>query len=194
MSTDKQALVTTKSGKLEGEHRDGLYVFKGIPYAEPPLGELRWMPPQPVKKWDGVRPAKEYGAMAPQLAMVAPSDSPGMPNFGDVPQSEDCLFLNIWTPGLDERKRPVMFWIHGGAFIIGAGSETFLDSGVLPKSGDIVAISRADLVGMHPLFVAKRDFKARVHASGSSHVPERLLLKLVIDFSHGFSFLHKRAP
>ncbi|MBN2074029.1 MAG: carboxylesterase/lipase family protein [Dehalococcoidales bacterium] len=141
MSTDKQAVVTTKSGKLEGIYQDGLCVFKGIPYAEPPVGTLRWMPPQPVKKWDGVRPAKEYGAMAPQLAMAGPSDSPGAPNFGNVPQSEDCLFLNIWTPGLDDKKRPVMFWIHGGAFIIGAGSETFLDSGVLPKRGDIVLVS-----------------------------------------------------
>jgi len=138
---DKQAVVSTKSGKLEGIYQDGLFTFKGVPYAEPPVGKLRWMPPQPVKKWDGVRPAKEYGAMAPQLAMMAPSDSPGTPNFGNVPQSEDCLFLNIWTPGLDDKKRPVMFWIHGGAFIIGAGSETFLDSGVLPKRGDVVLVS-----------------------------------------------------
>jgi para-nitrobenzyl esterase len=141
MTNDKQTIVSTKSGKLEGNYRDGLFTFKGIPYAESPIEKLRWMPPQPVKKWDGVRPAKEYGAMAPQLAMVAPSDSPGAPNFGNVPQSEDCLFLNIWTPGLDDKKRPVMFWIHGGAFIIGAGSETFLDSGVLPKRGDIVLVS-----------------------------------------------------
>ena len=141
MTMDKQALVTTKSGKLEGEYKDGLYVFKGIPYAEPPVGRLRWLPPHPVKKWDGVRLAKEYGAMAPQAAMVAPPDSPGVPSFGNVPQNEDCLFLNIWTPGLDDRKRPVMFWIHGGAFIIGAGSESFLDSGVLPKRGDIVLVS-----------------------------------------------------
>lgn len=141
MSMDKQAVVSTESGKLEGIFQDGLYVFKGIPYAEPPLGTLRWMPPQPVKKWDGIRPAKEFGAMAPQVTMAAPSDSPGAPNFGNVPQSEDCLFLNIWTPGLDDKKRPVMFWIHGGAFIIGAGSEMFLDSGVLPKRGDIVLVS-----------------------------------------------------
>ncbi len=141
MSTDNRAVVTTKSGKLEGKYLDGLYVFKGIPYAEPPVGKLRWMPPQPVTKWDGVRPARDFGAMAPQAAMVAPPDSPGVPNFGNVPQSEDCLFLNIWTPGLDDRKRPVMFWIHGGAFIIGAGSESFLNSGVLPKRGDIVLVS-----------------------------------------------------
>ena len=141
MTKDKRAVATTKVGKLEGEYRDGLYIFKGVPYAEPPVGKLRWMPPQLVKKWDGVRPAKEFGAMAPQLAMMAPGDSPGAPNFGNVPQSEDCLFLNIWTPGLDDKKRPVMFWIHGGAFIIGAGSETFLDSGVLPKRGDIVLVS-----------------------------------------------------
>ncbi len=141
MSTEKQAVVSTKSGKLEGEFQNGLYVFKGVPYAEPPVGKLRWMPPQPASKWDGVKPAKEYGAMAPQAAMAAPPDSPGVPNFGNVAQSEDCLFLNIWTPGLDDAKRPVMVWIHGGAFIIGAGSESFLNTGVLPKRGDIVLVS-----------------------------------------------------
>ncbi|MFC1946306.1 carboxylesterase/lipase family protein [Chloroflexota bacterium] len=141
MSTDKQTVVSTKSGKFEGEYQEELYVFKGIPYAEAPVGKLRWLPPQPVKKWEGIRPAKEYGAMAPQIAMAAPSDSPGSPNFGNVPQSEDCLFLNIWTPGLDDKKRPVMFWIHGGGFTIGSGSETFLDSGVLSKRGDIVLVS-----------------------------------------------------
>lgn len=141
MSTGKQAAVTTKSGKLEGDFQDGIYVFKGIPYAAAPVGNLRWMPPQPTTPWNGVRPAKQYGATAPQNMMAASSNSRFTPSFGDVPQSEDCLFLNIWTPGLDDARRPVMFWIHGGAFIIGAGSESFLDAGILAKRGDIVLVS-----------------------------------------------------
>ncbi len=141
MSTNRQAITSTKSGKLEGSYQNGIYVFKGIPYAAAPVGNLRWMTPQPVAPWEGVRPAKQYGAMAPQNLMAAPSDSPFVPNFGGQPQSEDCLFLNIWTPGLDDARRPVMFWIHGGAFIIGSGSEAFLEDGKLAKRGDIVLVS-----------------------------------------------------
>ena len=70
MNTGKQAIVTTRSGKLEGSLENGLYVFKGIPYAAPPVGELRWMPPQSVKPWKGVRQAKKFGPIAPQNAMV----------------------------------------------------------------------------------------------------------------------------
>ncbi len=141
MTGEKQAIIITKQGKLEGVFEDGLFKFRGVPYAEPPVGKLRWLPPQPKKSWDGVRPAKEYGAMAPQVAMAAPRDFPGAPDFGDVPQSEDCLFLNIWTPGLDDGKRPVFFWIHGGGFTIGSGSESFLDKGVLSQRGNIVMVS-----------------------------------------------------
>jgi para-nitrobenzyl esterase len=138
MSNDKQAIIATKSGKVEGQFQEGLYVFRGIPYAAPPIGDLRWTPPQRVKPWDGIRPAMKYGAVAPQNVM--PVSMPGIPSF-DEPQDEDCLFLNIWTPGLDDKKRPVMFWIHGGAFIIGSGSEAFLDSGNLARRGDIVLVS-----------------------------------------------------
>jgi hypothetical protein len=97
--------VATKSGKIAGSFENGLYVFKGIPYAAPPVDELRWMPPQPVKKWDGVLDAKIFGAIAPQTVMP-------LGPFGQEPQpqSEDCLFLNVWTPGLDKEKRPVMAW------------------------------------------------------------------------------------
>jgi len=139
MSSEKQAVVKTKSGKVEGSYQDGLYVFKGIPYAAPPLGELRWMTPQPVKPWDGVRPAKKYGAIGPQNPM--PVALPGMPTFEGIPQDENCLFLHIWTPGLDDARRPVMFWIHGGAFIVGSGSEPFLEGGKLARRGDIVLVS-----------------------------------------------------
>jgi para-nitrobenzyl esterase len=139
MSASKQAVVTTKSGRLEGIVDNGLYVFKGVPFAEPPVGALRWMPPRPVKKWSGVRPAKEYGAIAPQNLMPIPI--PGGPMYGNMTQNEDCLTLNIWTPGLDNARRPVLFWIHGGAFIIGSGCESFLDGGVLPRRGDIVFVS-----------------------------------------------------
>ena len=144
MSNNQQNIVNTKAGALEGIFKNGLYVFKGIPYAAPPTGILRWMPPRPVKPWSDVRPAKDYGPIAPQNLM--PMELVGAPSFEGQPQSEDCLSLNIWTPGLDDALRPVFFWIHGGAFIIGAGTESFLEDGALARRGDIVVI---DNVGFH---------------------------------------------
>jgi para-nitrobenzyl esterase len=132
------AIVSTKNGKLEGFLQNDIYTFKGIPYAAAPTGNLRWLPPQPVKSWTGTRPAQQYGAIAPQNSMPK---SGLAPSFEDMPQSEDCLFLNVWTPGLDDARRPVMFWIHGGAFTIGAGSEPFLEGGNLAKRGDIVLVT-----------------------------------------------------
>lgn len=141
MREKNRAIVGTTAGKLEGTIKNGLYIFKGIPYAAPPSGKLRWMPPQPPQSWSGIRPAKQYGAISPQNAMPDTGVEMGAPSFDDFIQSEDCLFLNVWTPGLDDEKRPVLFWIHGGAFIVGAGTEAFLDEGVLAKRGDVVVVS-----------------------------------------------------
>ena len=138
--SNKDAIVTTKNGKLEGEQKNELYVFKGIPYAEPPVGKLRWKPPQPAKKWSGARPAKKFGAVAPQPTMPG-GTAIGTPSFAGQEQSEDCLSLNIWTPGLDDAKRPVLLWIHGGAFYIGSGTEAFLEEGVLARRGNVVVVS-----------------------------------------------------
>jgi para-nitrobenzyl esterase len=136
--SDANTVVETKSGKIEGSYENGLHVFRGVPYAAPPVGELRWLPPQPVEPWDGVRLAKAFGAIAPQNPMPVPP--PGMSEEKE-PQAEDCLFLNIWTPGLDDARRPVIVWIHGGAFIIGSGSEPVVRGGKLAAHGDIVLVS-----------------------------------------------------
>ena len=143
MSDNKTAIVSTVSGKLEGSYQNGLYIFKGIPFAAPPLGDLRWMPPQSINPWQGVRAAKEFGPIAPQALL------PGGP-IVHTPQvqSEDCLFLNIWTPGLDNAKRPVMVWIHGGAFTMGSGSEANYDGRKLAAKGNIVLVSINYRVGM----------------------------------------------
>ncbi len=139
MGDGQDVIANTKNGKLEGFFKNELYVFKGIPYAKPPKGELRWLPPQPVESWNGVRRAKEYGAISPQNPL--PEGPAFSPSFEGQAQSEDCLFLNIWTPGLDDARRPVFFWIHGGAFIIGAGTEGFLEEGALARRGDMVVVS-----------------------------------------------------
>jgi para-nitrobenzyl esterase len=115
-----KSVIETKSGPLRGTYENGLYVFKGIPYAAPPTGGFRWLPPQPVKPWTGVRPAEKFGSIAPQPEPEFQAPRESLPA---EPQDEDCLFLNIWTPGLDDKKRAVMVWIHGGGYSLGSGSE-----------------------------------------------------------------------
>ncbi len=110
MTGGMKPIVRTKSGEVEGMYEDGIFVFKGIPYAAPPVGGLRWIPPQPVEPWDGVRPAKEFGNIAPQNPL------PGAAMIASLSvneaQDENCLFLNVWTPALDGARRPVMIWIR----------------------------------------------------------------------------------
>ena len=161
MSDNNQALVDTKSGKVEGYIQDNLYVFKGIPYAAPPVGELRWMPPQPVQPWDGVRPAKEFGPIAPQNEMVGPIVQVAQK------QDEDCLFLNIWTPGPDNAKRPVMVWIHGGAFTIGSGSDPMYDNGSLANRGNIVLVTINYRLGMLGFLNLKEVTGGKIPATGN---------------------------
>lgn len=120
---DAQPVIQTKSGKLRGANQDGIAVFKGIPFAAPPVGQFRWRPPQPVGAWQGVRDALEFG---PDCAQAGWGGSPGTITKGS---SEDCLYLNLWAPAKAKAKLPVMVWIHGGGFVGGSGSspETFGD-------------------------------------------------------------------
>jgi para-nitrobenzyl esterase len=142
----EKAIVTLSLGLLEGIHQEGLAVFKGVPYAAPPVGERRWQPPQPVEPWQGVLQARQFGAIAPQnptLGELALEREP-------EPQSEDCLYLNIWSPGLDEKRRPVMVWIHGGAFSVGSGSWPMYEGSVLARRNDVVVVTfnyRLNLLG-----------------------------------------------
>jgi para-nitrobenzyl esterase len=131
-------VVETKTGKIKGVFEDGLYVFKGVPYAAPPVGEFRWLPPQPVQPWSGIRSAENFGPICPQSNM--PTPIPGR-KPSEEPQDEDCLFLNIWTPGINDGKKAVMVWIHGGAFTHGSGSSPMNPGSTLPKRGGVVLVS-----------------------------------------------------
>lgn len=126
--------VVVAAGTAEGVALDGLSVFRGLPYAAPPVGDLRWRAPQPVAQWQGVRPASTFGAACPQkpgLSLEGGGD-PG-------PLSEDCLHLNVWTPRAEPGARlPVMVWLHGGALIFGAGSLPLYDGAALAKQGVVV--------------------------------------------------------
>lgn len=109
-------LVQVEQGVLEGNQKHGVFRFRGVPYAAPPVGNLRWAAPRPPAAWDGVRDATIFGNAAIQTA-ADPTDDLG------AQQSEDCLYLNVWSQSLDPQARqPVMFWIHGGGFLSGAGS------------------------------------------------------------------------
>jgi para-nitrobenzyl esterase len=135
-----EVVVTIQLGKLEGLSKEGIFTFKGIPYASPPIGEKRWLPPQPMTPWNGVREAKKVGNVAPQnMSDIGPLQNKEL--LAQEVHSEDCLFLNIWSPGLDNKKRPVMFWIHGGGFSTGAGSRINYNGEKLTKRGDVVVVT-----------------------------------------------------
>jgi para-nitrobenzyl esterase len=137
MTATDELLVRTTAGELRGSHENGIAVFRGVSYAAPPVGELRFAPPRAVPAWHGVREARKDGPIAPQmrsrLAHV-------MGDF-ERPQSEDCLTLNIWTPAADAKKRPVLVWIHGGAFASGSGSLPWYSGERFAANGDLVAVS-----------------------------------------------------
>jgi len=185
MSESREPIVTTKSGKVAGNFENGLYVFKGIPFAEPPVSKMRWMPPQPVKKWNGTLSAKKYGAICHQNLM--PMQMPGAPSFAELRQDEDCLSLNIWTPGLDSARRPVLFWIHGGAFVIGSGCEFFLDNGTLPKRGDIVLVSINYRLGTFGFMNLKEITGGKIPATGNEGLLDQVMaLDWVIENIQAF--------
>jgi para-nitrobenzyl esterase len=137
MSTPSRAaagpVVDAPAGMIEGRNEGALRVFKGIPYASPPIGPARWKPPGPLPRWPGVTGATKFGPACPQPGSRIKSiyaEDPG-------PTSEDCLTLNIWTRA-DARKAPVFFWIHGGSFTTGSGSQGFYDGARLAAQGVVV--------------------------------------------------------
>lgn len=131
-------IVTTTYGKLGGLEQDRLAVFKGIPFAAPPVGARRWLPPQKPAPWEGTRDARKFGAACPQLPL--PSVVLGGMQIEER-QSEDCLYLNVWSPKADNKRRPVMVWIHGGAFRIGSGAQMIYDGSSLARRGDVVVVT-----------------------------------------------------
>lgn len=147
--------VKIENGMVQGTVEDGLRVYRGIPFAAPPVNELRWKAPQPTQKWKGVLPADKFGPASIQ-------NNPAMTNL--PPPSEDCLYLNVWTPAKSDKDRlAVMVWIHGGGFMAGATSEQLYHSEHIAKRGVVVVTIgyRLGIQGFmaHPALSAENDKK-----------------------------------
>jgi para-nitrobenzyl esterase len=155
--------VTTANGIVEGvAEPSGIRAFRGIPFAAPPVGDLRWKAPQPPKNWDGVRPAEKFGAQCMQRRVF------GDMNFRASGMSEDCLFLNVWTPAKSATERlPVLVYYYGGGFIAGDGSEPRYDGEAMARRG-IVALTVNYRLGVFGFFAHPELTKeSPQHASGN---------------------------
>ncbi len=133
-------IVETAAGKVRGVLQGGTHIFRGIPYGASTAGINRFMPPRKPEPWAGVREVFQNGPTAPQL--TGPVNSLILNHGAPAVQGEDCLVMNVFTPGVnDGRKRPVMVWLHGGGFAGGAGSAHAFDGNYLARSGDVVVVS-----------------------------------------------------
>lgn len=158
MGTMAQPQVKTAEGILEGKDLSGIKVFKGVPFAAPPVGNLRWKAPQPAKHWDGVREAKEYGPNPMQEPLF------GDMNFGTKVNSEDCLYLNIWTPAKTMKEHlPVLIYFNGGGLMAGSGSEARYAGDAMARKGiiSITANYREGIFGFfaHPQLSKETTYK-----------------------------------
>jgi para-nitrobenzyl esterase len=145
-------VAETSLGRLRGDRTDAALVFRGVPYAAPPVGALRWRSPRPAEPWPGTRDATAFGPIAPQQISSTRLAKRGLT------LSEDCLSLNVWTPATDGARRPVVVFLHGGGVVAGSGSAPLLDGARLASRGDLVVVT----------------LNFRLGALGSLYAPDRL--------------------
>jgi para-nitrobenzyl esterase len=135
-------IVQTKQGKLEGQASKSSYSFLGIHYGADTGGQNRFLPPQPVQAWTGVKKADQMGNRCPQPVINMPGEMGTVLSFSDLPTSEDCLVLNVWTPRVhDHAKRAVMVWLHGGGFFLGSGGDKYYEGSNLAGKNDVVVVT-----------------------------------------------------
>jgi para-nitrobenzyl esterase len=167
-----QVSVRTPQGTVRGHAHGDHQAFLGIPYAQPPVGPLRFAAPQPAPRWHDTRDALEFAAVAPQTDR-------GTVTARGV-QSEDCLYLNVFTPASDAKRRPVLVWLHGGGFSWGAGSEPTYNGGPLAARGDVVVVTINYRLGaLGYLYLAKHGGEAWGAASNAAQLDQVEALRWV---------------
>lgn len=130
-------IAAVETGRVAGESKDAIRIFRGLPYAAPPVGALRWRPPQRAAAWPGVRDATRFGPACPQARGQGIAD---ITRYGGAPEptSEDCLTLNVWAPARAATRAPVMVWFHGGSGRMGAGSLPYYDGSAFARDGVVL--------------------------------------------------------
>jgi para-nitrobenzyl esterase len=135
-------IVRTKQGKLEGQPSKSAYSFLGIHYGADTGGANRFLPPKPPESWSGVKKADQMGNRCPQPSINMPGEMGTVLSFSDLPISEDCLVLNVFTPHVhDHAKRAVMVWLHGGGFFLGSGGDKYYEGSNLAGKNDVVVVT-----------------------------------------------------
>lgn len=161
-------LVETTSGKVQGLEQGAITVWKGIPFAHPPIAHRRFLPPQPLQPWSAELDATQFGPASLQSARLGNASA-----VDGRPTSEDCLSLNIWSPGADQEKRPIMVYIHGGGFVIGSGSEPLFDGTSFAMQHDLVVVTcnyRLGLLGW--LYLG--DLAGHAYAQGNAALLDQI--------------------
>ncbi len=167
-SESPSAVVSTGSGNVRGVAANGIESFKGIPYGAPTSGPGRFMAPAPAAPWSGTLEAVSFGAIAPQSAPGRPRGGVATPTEDTTGrEGEDCLVLNVYTPGVNaEARRPVMVWLHGGGFVTGSGGAAY-DGSNLARRGDVVVVSINHRLGS-PGYLHLGDIDPAFAASGNA--------------------------
>lgn len=143
-TVDSQLVVRTAAGSVRGRREEDLTVFRGVPFAAPPVGEARFQAPRPPRPWDGVRDAYAFGPPPPQDAGIQ-----GRMGVLDGPTGDDWLTVNVWTPEADAAaRRPVMVWIYGGAYKLGHSGSPGYDAQHIARTGDLVVVTLNYRVGI----------------------------------------------
>jgi para-nitrobenzyl esterase len=163
-------IIDAPCGKLQGLSKAGLNAFKGVPFAKPPVGPRRWAPPSKLQTWSGIHEAFQVGPAALQGTSLLDQIIPEQVGA----QSEDCLYLNVWTPGLDGGNRPVMVWIHGGAFAIGSGGSPMYKGEHLAKLGDVVVVTINYRLGSFGFLNLRDTVRGAVSASGAEGIMDQI--------------------
>ncbi|MDQ1480356.1 MAG: para-nitrobenzyl esterase [Actinomycetota bacterium] len=163
-------IAATRSGKIEGVEQDGVLVFRGIPFAAPPVGPRRFLPPEREEAWDAVRDATRFGTESAQ------ADTPIARMLGSnaAHSSEDSLYLNVWTPACDDAARPVMVWIHGGAYVFGSGAVPWYDGTRFVQHGDVVVVTINYRLGAFGFLHLADRFGEELAGSGNAGILDQI--------------------